>query len=170
MSALLTRQGLSERQAAFVSAYLKSGLSGKAALEAGYSNVNDGSRLLRVSHVVAAIHREIQRELVVDAAPLAFRTIHDMMKAKDTPHGIKADLAVKVMKLAGHVQPTNRDQAAEKQPAEMTREEMVAYIERSQAEIDRFEAELAARAKDVSGQGSEPITPLAEPKPLPFLD
>lgn len=38
--------------------------------------------------------------------------------------------------------------------AEMSREELAAFIERNQAEIDKIEGELASRAKDVSARAS----------------
>ncbi len=170
MSALSTALGLTERQAEFVKCYIITGDIGGSALKAGYSSVVDGSRLLRLSHVVAAVHREIQRQLISDVAPLAFRTIRRMLEAPDTPHGVRADLAIKAMRLAGHVQPTNRDQVAEKAPSEMTRDEMLAWIDRNQAEIDKAEAELARRAKDVSDHISDQEQAVIAPKPLQFLD
>jgi hypothetical protein len=60
-------------------------------------------------------------------------------------------LSIKVLDRAGHTTPTRRDDTArEKALSEMTRDELAAFIEKNQAEIDKIEGELASRAKDVS--------------------
>jgi hypothetical protein len=46
--------------------------------------------------------------------------------------------------------PMRKDPPAGKALSEMSRDELAAFIDRNQTEIDKIENELAARAKDVS--------------------
>ena len=63
---------------------------------------------------------------------------------------VRADLAIKVLDRAGHIAPTRKETPAQKALSEMSREELAAFIDRNEKEIDRIEGELGARAKDVS--------------------
>jgi HPt (histidine-containing phosphotransfer) domain-containing protein len=58
---------------------------------------------------------------------------------------------MKVLDRAGHIAPTRKDLAPrQKALSEMSRDELAAFIEQNQAEIDKVEGELASRATDVS--------------------
>ncbi|WLB24002.1 hypothetical protein [Bradyrhizobium japonicum] len=58
---------------------------------------------------------------------------------------------MKVLDRAGHLTPTRKDLAPQRKSlSEMSRDELAAFIEANQAQIDKVEAELAARATDVS--------------------
>ncbi|RXG85261.1 DUF1192 family protein [Bradyrhizobium zhanjiangense] len=53
-----------------------------------------------------------------------------------------------------HCTPTRKETASQqKSLSEMSRDELAAFIAGNQAEIDKIEAELASRAKDVSYLG-----------------
>ncbi|WP_316399484.1 hypothetical protein [Bradyrhizobium sp. 33ap4] len=88
-------------------------------------------------------------------APLAYRVAKSLLQDEKVSARVRAGLSMKVLDRAGHITPTRKDlEPQHKAFAEMSRDELAAFIERNQAEIDRFEAELASRAKDVSVQAS----------------
>ncbi len=170
MSSLARQTGLNDRQKGFVVAYCRNGHIGKAALEAGYAHVEDGYRLIRAPHVIAAIHHEVQRRLVAEAAPSSLQTLVDLKNDPATPPRVRADIGIQLMKMAGHVAPTTRDNAPGKQIHEMTREEMIAYIDRNQAEIDAAVNRLSELATPVSAQHSAPKPMQVDANPLSYLD
>lgn len=139
-----------------------------AAEAAGYAPMY-AYQLLTLPHIVAALHVEIQRRLQYEAAA-SLKVLVDLRDDKKTPNGIRADIGLQLMKMAGHVVPSNKQDGPAKQLSEMTREEMIAYIDRNQAEIDKAVAELAERAKPVNAQGSAQEPAHLEAKPLTFLD
>lgn len=168
MSALVSRQ-LTEREAALV-AEVANGIPVDVSAErAGYANVSSAYIALRRSHVLAALHSEIQRNLVADA-PNSFRVLRQIRDDTAAPGRVRADVSIQLVKLAGHVQPTNRDALPDKQPGEMTREEMRNYIDRNKAELERLEDDLAKSAKDVSAQRGDQDQAGTPPKTLQFLD
>jgi hypothetical protein len=170
MSALVARFGLNERQAAFLKIYLKDGRPGPSALAAGYAHEHDGYRILATPNVIAAVHAEVQRQLVVDDAPASLRVLRRIRDDDTAPARVRADIGLKMLALGGHVIKADKGNAPGKQLSEMTQSELLAYIEKNQAELDRIESELAARAKDVSAQDSAQTLPIVDAKPLPFLD
>jgi hypothetical protein len=68
---------------------------------------------------------------------------------------VRADLSIKILDRAGHIAPTRKESPAQKALSEMSRDELASFIDRNQAEIDKIEGELAARAKDVSPRVAE---------------
>lgn len=164
------RLALNEREAAFAKLVAKGVPIGTAALHVGYAQETTGHQAMYRPHVVAAIHMEVQRLLVAECAPASLKVLTDIQKDPAAPARVRADISTTLMKMAGHVQPTNRDREPEKQLSEMSREEMIAYIDRNQAEIDKAVDELASRAKDVSAQHGDQYQTDPAPKPLPFLD
>lgn len=93
------------------------------------------------------------------------RVLKTLRDDKNTPARTRADIGLKLMAMAGHGV-TERKADDSKQLSEMSSSELLAFVERNQAEIDRLEAELAARAKEVSA----PIAHQLVAKPLNYLE
>lgn len=122
----------------------------EAAELAGY-HPKSAYRTLRLPAVAAAITEAIQLDLATVGAPLAYRVAKSLLGNEEVSARVRADLSVKVLDRAGHIAPTKKDVASQhKALSEMSREELAAFIDRNQAEIDKIEGELASRAKDVS--------------------
>lgn len=165
----LEQFGLNERQRLFVAAVVAGRPLDVAALEAGYEEARQGTKQARRPHVLAAIHHGIQRALQTDAA-VSLAVLRKIRDDDAAPARVRADIGLKMLQLAGHTVPTAVSGSGDKSLAEMTRDEMVAYIERNQAAIDRAESELAARAKDVSVSNSVSKSTDTASKSLDFLD
>lgn len=162
----LEQFGLNDRQRVFVLAVLEGSTLVDAADKAGYIG---NTAPIRSPAVLAAIHAGVQHTLQSEAAA----SLHVLKRIRDdesAPARVRADIGVKMLQLAGHVMPRTATSGADKPLAEMTRDEMVAYIDRNQAAIDRAESELAARAKDVSVPDSVSKSTDATPNPMTFLD
>ena len=78
---------------------------------------------------------------------IAYRVAKSLLA--DVSARVRADLSIKVLDRAGHIAPTRKDPAAQKALSEMSRDELAAFIDHNQTEIDKIESELAARAKNV---------------------
>lgn len=165
----LEQFGLNDRQRLFVEAIVSGCPVDVATLKAGYENELSGYQILRSPHVLAAVHHGVQRLLQAEA-PVSLNVLRKIRDDDKAPARVRADVGIKMMQLAGHVVPSTSTSAADKPLAEMTRDEMVAYIDRNQAAIDRAESELAARAKDVSVPDSVPKSTEAAANTLTFLD
>ncbi|KGT77133.1 hypothetical protein MA20_21180 [Bradyrhizobium japonicum] len=127
-----------------------------AAKHAGY-HPKSVYRTLRLPAVAAAISESIQLDLAAVGAPLAYRVAKSLLSDESISARVRADLSMKVLDRAGHIAPTRKDLAPrQKALSEMSRDELAAFIEQNQAEIDKVEGELAARAKDVSPENTEP--------------
>lgn len=122
---------------------------------------------------MAALHEVVQQSIKSDAAVnlQVLRRIRDDDKA---PARVRADIGLQLMKLAGHVAPTTRDDKPQKALSDMTQAELLEHIERNQAAIEKAEAELMAKAKDVTPAGNVPHSVSkdqgAQGKPLNYLD
>ncbi|MBO4228027.1 hypothetical protein [Bradyrhizobium neotropicale] len=134
---------------------------------AGYKSNSVYSALKRPA-VAAAISEAIQLDLAAVGAPLAYRVAKSLLQDKSVSPRVRADLSMKVLDRAGHIVPTRKGAAdsLQKPLSEMSRDELAAFIDRNQAEIDKAEAEAASRARDVSPQQS----PTVDAKSLSFLD
>lgn len=169
MSNIAQRHGLTEKQAAFVKAFV-SGVPRQAAAEqAGYASDLSGYHLLSLPHVLAAVHQEMQRALIAEA-PTSLRVLREIRDDKTAPARVRADIGIKILALAGHSAPERGESSLQKPLADMTRSELDTQLQANLAEIDRLEAELAARAKDVSAPASAPGDTNSEAKPLTYLD
>jgi phage terminase small subunit len=112
-------------------------------------------RTLRLPAVAAGVPESIQFDLAAVGAPLAYRVAKSLLQDQNVSARVRADLSMKVLDRAGHITPTRKDLAPrQKALAEMSREELAAFIERNQAEIEKIEGGLASRAKEVSAQSS----------------
>lgn len=150
MTALVST-GLTEQQRELVRCIVIDGRPPEeAATLAGY-HPKSVYRTLRLPAVAAAITETIQLDLAAVGAPLAYRVAKSLLKDESVSARVRADLSVKVLDRAGHIAPTRRDPPSQnKALSEMSRDELAAFIDRNQAEIDKVENELASRAKDVS--------------------
>lgn len=168
MSGITTQ--LDARQRAFVGYVAKEGLEiAEAAARAGYAP-GSGYSVLKSPAVVAAIHQTIQHELVAVVAPLAFSVAKNLMRDEKVSPRVRADISFKFMDRAGHITPSSKQQAQDKALSEMSRDELLQFIDRNQAAIDKVEQELAERATDVSAPRNAPDPALIDAKPLSFLD
>lgn len=158
------------RQARFVQELARGRKPDDAALASGYRDSDACYRLLRLPHIMEAVHQEVQRLLVSEEAPASLAVLRMLREDTATPPRVRADIGLQLMKMAGHVAPSHQADKPAKQFSEMTQAELLDYIDRNQAEIERSEAELAARAKDVSAPNGPVEAPNADTKSLQFLD
>lgn len=169
MSYLSRKYGLTDKQAAFAEHVAAGGLPADALRVAGYGKSVAASYLMRLPAVRAAVHDAIQRAIEAEA-PASLAVLREIRNDKKAPAKVRADISMRLLGLAGHVLPTKREEKAQKPLAEMTREEMLSFIELNQAAIDKAEAELAARATDVTVPAGAPKQATALVKPLDYLD
>lgn len=161
---------LTDQQTELVRLIAREGVEIKeAGRRAGYSSSSVYSVIKRPA-VVFAIHEAIQSDLISVAAPLAFRVAKSLLADEQVSARVRADIAFKFMDRAGHITPSNKAKPAQKALSEMTREEMLEFIDRNQAEIDKIESELAERATVVSSPDKPPMPATIDAKPLSFLD
>lgn len=81
---------------------------------------------------------------------MAYRVAKSLLQDEQVSAQVRADLSIKILDRAGHIAPTRKGPPAQKAFSEMTRDELAAFIERNQTEIDRIDGELGARAKNIS--------------------
>lgn len=161
---------LSDRQAELVRLITSEGLDpGEAGRRAGFAS-NSIRVILRKPAVALAIHEALQYELRTVLAPLAFKVASSILKNPKASERVRADIAFKYMDRAGFITPTARDQAPQKALSEMSRDELLQFIDRNQAAIDKVEQELAERATEVSAPRSTPDPQVIDANPLSFLD
>lgn len=172
MSTLTTLHGLNEKQTAFVVA-LRSMSADDAAKAAGYDGRTAHVYLLSIPTVLQAVHADVQRNLQADI----WANIRVLRKIRDNdaaPARVRADVALKLSNLAGHVVPTHKDDKPGKALSDMTQAELLEHIERNQAAIEKAEAELMAKAKDITPADSvtHSVSKTTAPsvKPLNYLD
>ncbi len=161
----LAPYNLTDQQAALVRgvAYEKLDIH-EAGRRAGYK-ADSVRSVLRRPAVALAIHEALQNEIQTVFSPLAIRVAGELLRNENVAPRVRADIAFKFMDRAGHITPSNKSKAPEKQLSEMTRDEMLAYIE-----IDKIESELAERAVDVSAPANAPSIKTLDAKPMSFLD
>jgi phage terminase small subunit len=145
----LTTLNLTEQQRELVRLVVEGRRPEEAAELAGY-NPKSVYRTLRSPAVAAAINEMIQLDLAAIGAPMAYRVAKSLLKDETVSARVRADLSIKILDRAGHIAPTRKETAPPRALSEMSRDELVAFIEHNQAEIERVEGELASRAKDVS--------------------
>lgn len=142
----------------------------EAARQAGYVNPDvAGAQIMHSAAVQAAVYAGVQRQLQADAG-VNLRVLRKIRDDEGAPARVRADIGLKLLQLSGHTVPTTQEGKAQKALSDMTRDEMVAFIEQNQAAIDRAEQELMSRAKDVSVQDSVPIEQGIGDKPIEYLD
>lgn len=166
----LSISNLTEQQAALVRFIAHDGLSIQdAGTKAGYAT-NSIRMILRKPAVAAAIHEALQFELQTVLSPTAVHLAGKFLRNEAISPRVRADLIFKILDRAGHITPSNKGSAAPKALSEMTRDEMLEFINVNQAAIDKMEAELAERATDVSTPAIAPSTKALGAKSLNYLD
>jgi len=145
---------LSEQQRTLVRLIVNEGRRPEEAAELAGYHPKSVYKTMRLPAVAAAISESIQLDLAVVGAPLAYRVAKSLLQDASVSARVRADLSIKVLDRAGHIVPTRKDKSSQqKSLSEMSRDELAAFIASNQAEIDKIEAELASRAKDVSYLG-----------------
>lgn len=145
---------LSEQQRTLVRLIVNEGKRPEEAAELAGYHPKSVYKTMRLPAVAAAISESIHLDLAVVGAPLAYRVAKSLLQDASVSARVRADLSIKVLDRAGHIAPTRKDTSSlQKALSEMSRDELAAFIERNQAEIDKVEGELASRAKDVSYLG-----------------
>ena len=123
--------------------------------------------------MLAALHAAVQESLQTDV-PVSLQVLRKIRDDDTAPARVRADIGVKLMQLAGHVAPTHRDEKPSKALSDMTQAELLEHIERNQAAIEKAEAELMAKAKDITPGASVPDsvskTQATPAKSLNYLD
>ncbi|UQD69345.1 hypothetical protein JEY40_25370 [Bradyrhizobium japonicum] len=145
---------LSEQQRTLVRLIVNEGKRPEEAAELAGYHPKSVYKTMRLPAVASAIAESIQLDLAVVGAPLAYRVAKSLLQDESVSARVRADLSIKVLDRAGHIAPTRKDTLSQQKAlSEMSRDELAAFIERNQAEIDKVEVELASRAKDVSYLG-----------------
>ena len=143
-----TSSALSLQEQLYVERVVETGDFDRSFIEAGFSQASPQWRktaatLAQKPAVVLAIHKAISRRLVADAA-VARRVAHELMTDPKVSEKVRADLAIKLMRMGGHVEPKHemRDTTSDKSLAELSMQEL-----RDRAEA--LERELSERAKPI---------------------
>jgi uncharacterized small protein (DUF1192 family) len=166
---ILARHDLNEKQRAFLVSLLSGMSPSYSARAAGFSETS-WFYVIRIPAVASALHECVQADILADS-PTNLKVLRKIRDNEKAPAGVRSDIAIKLMRMAGHIEPTKADDnGPTKQLSEMSADELRQYIERNQAEIDRIEGELAARAIDVSAPNSAPNEPIEQANPLNYLD
>ena len=143
----LTASGLTEQQRELVRYLVVEGKPPEEAAKLAGYHPKSAYRTLRLPAVAAAISETIQLDLASVRAPLAYRVAKSLLQDESVSARVRADLAIKVLDRAGHIAPTRKETPAQKALSEMSREELAAFIDRNEKEIDRIEGELGARGE-----------------------
>ena len=145
---LATRSALSLQEQLFVERALETGDTELAYAQSGFATASpqwrsSAATLARKPAVVAALHTLLARQLALDAAS-ARRVALKLMNDEAVTPKVRADLAIKIMRMAGHIEPKQeqRDNVSDKSLAELSMQEL-----RDRAEA--LERELSERARPV---------------------
>ena len=153
-------------QARFVHLMTADGLcQTKAAEVAGFQYPSqEGSRLVRLPHVRAALHTARQATIEGELASLGLRTMRQLMVDDATPAPVRFQAARWSIEAAGHGQAAQAASApaSEKALHEMSVEELEAFISRGEAALSGMKRvggviELPApdSAQDSARQGAQ---------------
>lgn len=140
---------LSEEQAEFV-AHVARGVGAKRSAELAGFAPDHGYSLVRSPRIQGAIEAEIRRILQTESAPLALKTAHDLLDKK-VPAATRAMVAKLILDKAGYANADIRSgsETTNVDLADMTTEQLKAYLEQHTQNIERLEGELSTRAKPV---------------------
>jgi hypothetical protein len=131
--------GLSTKQEALVEALFSSDGIILAAKAAGYADSSHVRRMVRHSPVLrAAIEQELRHRLQTEGAPVAYALLVEVVRNKDSKFGerVRVDAARTLLDRAGFLPPKQPDrQPAEKDLNEMSTAELLAIIEKHEAEL-----------------------------------
>lgn len=156
---------LTEKQAAFVAAYVEYGDSGKAAEAAGYgSPVVAGYRLAKHPALLAAIRYETAKRLQ-GLAPVALRVLAELLTNDKIDPRVRRQCAVDILSRAGHVVPTAKERPRddERPHAELTEAELTAMLQAhhkrqaEEAQLVQAEAETERNAPTGASESNKTI-------------
>lgn len=165
----IDRNDLNERQAEFVKQIMTGVAPTLAAAASGYAEASS-TYLLSQPQIAAALHQAVQQALRADA-PVNLQVLRKIRDDDKAPAGVRSDIAVKLLRFAGHIEPTKAgDGQPQKTLSEMTTDELRDYRAANQIEIERLESELASRAKVISAPVSAPSKPKRDAKSQSFLE
>lgn len=142
----LTLGGLTEKQSRFVACYVMgSGNAKAAAKEAGYESAHqEGWRLLQLPHIRAAICVARDRIIRTDLAQLGLATMRELMEDKETPAHVRLQAARWSLEAAGHAAAKSLGlPAADKPLAEMSVDELKAFVEHGKTALDSLKSASA---------------------------
>jgi hypothetical protein len=161
---------LTTQQQSFVREIVAGRRPDDAARAAGYTGDlwSKTRTLLHQTSVATAIRLEINRLLIVEAAPLAYRVLVELASDKAVPSAIRRAAARDLLDRSGFIPPkaSSPDSGPEKPLSDMSSDELRGLV-------DRLESELGARAVPVEppspGDNAQHIGPPSD-KPLSWLD
>ncbi len=131
---------LTEQQAAFVSNMVRGGLTPtESARRAGYAHAAQrATELVRKPHVMAAIRQEQSRLLDGDLANVALRTLRGVMEDQQSPASAKVAASRAVLEACGHFKRSQEPSLEEKDPLDMSAQELEAFVKKGRAELRRM--------------------------------
>lgn len=154
-------RSLSDQQRNFVLHYIQCGDENVAKDSAGYAKSVQGLQVLRQPNVSAAVRYEVARQLATEGAQIGYGCLKRIAKDTKAPAAAQVAAAKALLQGAGLLDAPQQDKES-KSINDMTREELHAFIESKHQDIDKLEAVLADRARD--------ITPNGASQPLDILD
>lgn len=156
MTLALDLSGLTEKQAAFVTAYVLAGetSASQAALAAGYKNGHTGYDVLTSPAVQRVLHDYRERLIKTEGAQLAYAAMIRILKPGGAPPSVQVQAAKYMLDAAGHG--AKDDPHRSKDLHEMTADELQEAIEKMDGLINA-KAE-AAKPIEVKQNTSESAT------------
>ena len=137
--------GLTHRERRFARVFAEEGSVTRASQKAGYTDVSSGSHALKRPDVLAEVARIQSERLFNEVLPLAVQVHIDLLSNPATPAGAR----VQAVKLA-YDRTLGSDQAAEnKQPHEMTPQELQKALDDARLKAAALESVKADRARPV---------------------
>lgn len=146
MGAVATRR-LTDRQEKFIEYVVAGECQTEAARKAGYSFPDqDGHRLSRLPHIVAAATARRAALIELEGGNIAYRTLVACCDER-YPGSVRVSAASKLAQMAGLVKPDSGI-ADKRELQDMSPDE----LENQLAKIDQALAGIAAKAKPIEGQ------------------
>jgi hypothetical protein len=142
-------QALSVKERAFVFAYCKSGSAEGAKILAGLNDTTSCQHLLRRADIAAAVRYEITRLLATEGSVIAYGGLKRIAQDQKLPAAAQVAAQKALLQAAGLLDAPQTGKES-KAINEMTREELHDYMESKRADINKIEAQLADRARDVT--------------------
>lgn len=156
-----TLQGLTEQERIFVFSYVNGGNAESAKRDARYPDTTSAQLILRRPSVGVAVRAEIMRLMATEGASIGFNGLKRIAQDRTLPAAAQVAAQKALLQGAGLLD-APQDPKESKSINDMTREELHSYIEGKRAEIDKLEAAIADRARD--------ITPKPDAQPTEMLD
>lgn len=156
------REGLTERQAAFVAAVVSGHTIHQAVVVAGYVGVNISffaKQLAAEDKIQYAIRRAMRRKLQTEAVPTSINYMMDLVRDETASHRDRLTAAKTLADMAGFgASGEGAAAGAAKSPSEMTQDELRAFLADTERELARRATDMGA-AKGADSAAPEPQTP-----------